>query len=58
MMNLGATFLIRVVLLLNISQIRRSLVPREKLMEGIRRSAMRDFDSLVMATSAEALAYP
>jgi putative nucleotidyltransferase with HDIG domain len=40
-----------VVLLLSITQIRRSLVPLEKLREGTRRIAMRDFDSRVTITS-------
>jgi putative nucleotidyltransferase with HDIG domain len=40
-----------VVLLLSIMQIRRSLVPLEKLQEGTRRIALRDFDSRVKVTS-------
>jgi putative nucleotidyltransferase with HDIG domain len=40
-----------VVLLLSIMQIRRSLVPLEKLQEGTRRIALRDFDSRVTVTS-------
>jgi putative nucleotidyltransferase with HDIG domain len=42
-----------VVLLLSIIQIRRSLVPLEKLQEGTRRIAMRDFDSRVTVTSKD-----
>jgi putative nucleotidyltransferase with HDIG domain len=40
-----------VVLLVSIALIRRSLVPLEKLREGTRRIAMRDFDSRVTITS-------
>jgi putative nucleotidyltransferase with HDIG domain len=42
-----------VVLLLSIIQIRRSLVPLEKLQEGTRRIAMRDFKSRVTVTSGD-----
>ncbi len=42
-----------VVLLLSISQIRRSLIPLEKLREGTRRLARRDFDSRVTVTSGD-----
>ncbi|MGA3327500.1 MAG: HD domain-containing phosphohydrolase [Terriglobia bacterium] len=42
-----------VVLLLSIIQIRRSLVPLEKLQEGTRRIAARDFDSRVTVTSKD-----
>ena len=42
-----------VVLLLSISQIRRSLVPLEKLKEGTRRIAQRDFDSRVIVKSRD-----
>ncbi|MFQ5801535.1 MAG: HD domain-containing phosphohydrolase [Candidatus Methylomirabilales bacterium] len=42
-----------VVLLLSTSQIRRNLVPLEKLREGTRRIAMRDFDSRVTVTSGD-----
>jgi putative nucleotidyltransferase with HDIG domain len=42
-----------VVLLLSIGQIRRSLIPLEKLQEGTRRIAMRDFDSRVTVTSGD-----
>jgi len=42
-----------VVLLLSIIQIRRSLVPLEKLQEGTRRIAMRDFDNRVTVTSKD-----
>ena len=42
-----------VVLLLSIIQIRRSLVPLEKLQEGTRRIAIRDFDCRVTVTSKD-----
>ena len=42
-----------VVLLLSLIQIRRSLVPLEKLQEGTRRIAERDFDSRVTVTSGD-----
>lgn len=42
-----------VVLLLSISQIRRSLIPLEKLKEGTKRIARRDFRSQVMITSGD-----
>ena len=42
-----------VVLLASIIQIRRSLVPLEKLQEGTRRIAVRDFDSRVTVTSKD-----
>jgi putative nucleotidyltransferase with HDIG domain len=42
-----------VVLLLSISQIRRSLEPLEKLREGTERVAKRDFDSRVAVTSGD-----
>lgn len=42
-----------VVLLLSTSQIRRNLVPLEKLREGTRRIAMRDFASRVTVTSGD-----
>ncbi len=42
-----------VVLLLSILQIRQSLVPLEKLQEGTRRIAMREFDSRVTVTSGD-----
>ncbi|MFQ5848366.1 MAG: HD domain-containing phosphohydrolase [Candidatus Methylomirabilales bacterium] len=42
-----------VVLFLSISQIRRSLVPLEKLQEVTRRIAMRDFGSRVTVTSGD-----
>ena len=42
-----------VVLLLSLIQIRRSLVPLEKLQEGTRRIALRDFDSRVNVTSGD-----
>ncbi|MCH7896593.1 MAG: HD domain-containing protein [candidate division NC10 bacterium] len=42
-----------VVLLLSISQIRRSLVPLERLQEGTRRIAARDFESRVAVTSGD-----
>ena len=42
-----------VVLLLSLIQIRRSLVPLEKLQEGTRRIAQRDFDSRVTVTSGD-----
>ncbi len=42
-----------VVLLLSTSQIRRNLVPLEKLREGTRRIAMRDFESRVTVTSGD-----
>lgn len=42
-----------VVLLLSIGQIRRSLIPLEKLQEGTRRIAMRDFASRVTVTSGD-----
>jgi putative nucleotidyltransferase with HDIG domain len=45
-----------VVGLLSISQIRRSLVPLEKLQEGTRRIAMEDFDTRVLARSFNAMA--
>ncbi len=57
MADLKKTFLLVVlmslwvVLLLSISQIRRSLVPLERLQEGAERVAKRDFDSRVSVTS-------
>lgn len=42
-----------VVLLLSIAQIRRSLVPLEKLQEGTHRIAGKDFDSRVTVTSGD-----
>ena len=42
-----------VVLLLSINQIRRSLVPLEKLKEGTKRIARREFDSRVRVTSRD-----
>jgi putative nucleotidyltransferase with HDIG domain len=42
-----------VVLLLSISQIRRSLVPLERLQEGTRRIANRDFGTRVAVTSGD-----
>jgi len=42
-----------VVLLLSISQIRRNLVPLERLQEGTRRIAARDFGSKVKVTSGD-----
>jgi len=42
-----------VVLLLSISQIRRSLVPLEKLKEGAQRIANKDFESKVLVTSRD-----
>ena len=42
-----------VVLLLSVSQIRRSLVPLEKLREGTERVARRDFDTRVSVTSGD-----
>jgi putative nucleotidyltransferase with HDIG domain len=42
-----------VVLLLSIMQIRKSLVPLEKLQEGTRRIAGRDFDTRVNVTSGD-----
>jgi putative nucleotidyltransferase with HDIG domain len=42
-----------VVLLLSISQIRRSLIPLEKLQEGTRRIAERDFTTQVTVTSGD-----
>lgn len=42
-----------VVFLLSTSQIRRSLVPLEKLQEGTRRIAMKDFASRVMVRSGD-----
>ena len=42
-----------VVILLSIAQIRRSLVPLERLQEGTRRIAERDFDSPVRVTSGD-----
>jgi putative nucleotidyltransferase with HDIG domain len=42
-----------VVLLLSVIQIRRSMVPLEKLREGTRRIALRDFDSRVMIKSGD-----
>ncbi len=42
-----------VVLLLSISQIRRSLIPLEKLQEGTRRIAERDFAAQVSVTSGD-----
>jgi len=42
-----------VVLLLSISQIRRNLVPLERLQEGTKRIAARDFDSRVKVTSGD-----
>ena len=42
-----------VVLLLSMIQIRRSLVPLEKLQEGTRRIAQQDFDSRVTVTSGD-----
>jgi nitrogen fixation/metabolism regulation signal transduction histidine kinase len=40
-------------LLLSVSQIRKSLVPLEKLQEGTERLAKRDFDSRVTVTSGD-----
>jgi putative nucleotidyltransferase with HDIG domain len=42
-----------VVLLLSVVQIRRSMIPLEKLQEGTRRIAARDFDSRVMIKSGD-----
>ena len=42
-----------VVLLLSISQIRRNLVPLERLQQGTKRIAARDFDSRVKVTSGD-----
>jgi putative nucleotidyltransferase with HDIG domain len=42
-----------VVLLLSVIQIRRSMIPLEKLREGTRRIAARDFDSRVMIKSGD-----
>jgi putative nucleotidyltransferase with HDIG domain len=42
-----------IVLLLSITQIRRSLVPLEKLQEGTRRIGMRDFESRVTVRSGD-----
>lgn len=42
-----------VVLLLSLIQIRRNLVPLERLQEGTRRIAMRDFESRVTVTSGD-----
>ena len=42
-----------VVLLLSVSQIRRSLVPLERLQEGTTRVAQRDFDTRVTVTSGD-----
>ena len=42
-----------IVLLLSIGQIRRSLVPLDKLQEGTRRIAARDFDTRVDVTSGD-----
>ena len=42
-----------VVLLLSISQIRRNLVPLERLQEGTKRIAARDFNSRVKVTSGD-----
>jgi putative nucleotidyltransferase with HDIG domain len=42
-----------VVLLLSVSQIRRSLVPLEKLREGTTRVAQRDFETRVAVTSGD-----
>ena len=42
-----------VVLLLSIAQIRRSLIPLEKLQEGTRRIATQDFDSQVTIKSGD-----
>ena len=42
-----------VVLLLSVIQIRRSMIPLEKLQEGTRRIAARDFDSRVMIKSGD-----
>jgi len=42
-----------VVMLLAVSQIRRSLIPLEKLREGTERVAKRDFDSRVAVTSGD-----
>ena len=42
-----------VVLLLSISQIRRNLVPLERLQEGTKRIAARDFNSRVTVTSGD-----
>lgn len=42
-----------VVMLLGVSQIRRSLIPLEKLREGTERVAKRDFDSRVAVTSGD-----
>ncbi|HEU5169220.1 MAG TPA: EAL domain-containing protein [Gemmatimonadales bacterium] len=45
-----------VVLLLSMSQIRRSLMPLEELQEGTRRIALRDFDTRVAVTSHDEFA--
>ena len=42
-----------VVLLLSISQIRRNLIPLERLQEGTKRIAVRDFNSRVTVTSGD-----
>jgi putative nucleotidyltransferase with HDIG domain len=42
-----------IVLLLSVNQIRRSLVPLEKLQDGTRRIAMRDFGTRVTVTSGD-----
>ena len=42
-----------VVLLLSVIQIRRSMIPLEKLQEGTRRIAAKDFDSRVMIKSGD-----
>ena len=42
-----------VVLLLSVSQIRRNLIPLEKLQEGTKRIAGRDFDTRVTVTSGD-----
>jgi len=42
-----------VVLLLSLVQIRRSLIPLQKLQEGTQRIAMRKFDSRVNITSGD-----
>ncbi|HEX5386689.1 MAG TPA: EAL domain-containing protein [Gemmatimonadales bacterium] len=44
------------VLLLSVSQIRRSLVPLERLQEGTRRIALRDFESRVEVSSRDEFA--
>lgn len=46
-------FSLGIVLLLSVNQIRRSLVPLEKLKEGTERIAKREFDSRVRVTSRD-----